>query len=585
MNKFKVVLFFLFLVSVVSFAQQKKYISYIVKEGETIKSIAKDFDISTRDLLKLNPDVNRKPDAETVIIIPNKNYGNNVSKEDENLNNTEEGLYEVQPKETIYGISKKFDISINDLLKANPELVDGLKIGMKLSIPGLKDTSDLIENGFILHTVVKDNTIYNLTKKYDVTEADLLKLNPALKDGLKLGMVLKIEEIKSEEVIVKVPLINNQNYNLIEESHGVTFKEKLNLYKELNVVFLLPYQLNKINDSISNGYSSKNNLTNIATDFHLGALMAIDSLKEKGVTVKAEFFDSENSLGKVQSLANRLSLMKADIIVGPLFFDKAEWLSKKIKTPIVTPFFSKIQDSYGAENLIKASPKAELLEDKLITYLERTYNGENIVIINDGKTESQNVLWRVVNKLKSFEDIKDISVIKPEKGYIAGGKISEKLKGGIKNWIFLISEDNVTTASTINNVKGLADLFSINLISLAKGKNFDNVDNNYLGQLNFTYPTAEFFNMNSVLIKNFFTKYQKENNTIPSDFAIRGFDVTYDILSRLASYDSLEEGLKAGKSVRVSSSFNYAKKYSGSFENNGIFIIQYTKELIPLILQ
>lgn len=583
MNKFKVVLFFLFLVSAISFAQQKKYVSYVVKDGETIKSIAKDFDLSTRDLLKLNPDVSRKPDAETVIIVPNKNYGKNVSTGEVVTNIVDDGLYAVQPKETLYGISKKFDISISDLIKANPELENGLKIGMKINIPSLKVSSEISEDGYILHTVVKDNTIYNLTKKYDVTEAELLKLNPTLKDGLKLGMVLKIEKIKSEEIIVKVPSFNSNN--LIEESRGVTFKEKLNFSKELNIVFLLPYQLNKINDSVSSGYSSKNNLTNIATDFHLGALIAIDSLKEKGLHIKAEFFDSENSLGKIQSIANRASVKKADIIVGPLFFDKAEWLSKQIKTPIVTPFFSKTQDTYGAENLIKASPKAELSEDKLITYLERTYNGESIIIINDGKTESQNVLWRVVNKLKSFENIKEVSVIKPEKGYIGGGRISEKLKEGIKNWVFLISEDNVTTASTINNLKGLADKFSIHLISLAKGKNFDNVDNNYLGQLNFTYPTAEFFNMNSVLIKNFFNKYQKENNTIPSDFAIRGFDVTYDILIRLASYDSLEEGLKAGKSVRVSSSFNYAKKYNGSFENNGIYIIQYTKELVPLILQ
>lgn len=583
MNKFKVVLFFLFLVSAISFAQQKKYVSYVVKDGETIKSIAKDFDLSTRDLLKLNPDVSRKPDAETVIIVPNKNYGKNVSTGEVVTNIVDDGLYAVQPKETLYGISKKFDISISDLIKANPELENGLKIGMKINIPSLKVSSEISEDGYILHTVVKDNTIYNLTKKYDVTEAELLKLNPTLKDGLKLGMVLKIEKIKSEEIIVKVPSFNSNN--LIEESRGVTFKEKLNFSKELNIVFLLPYQLNKINDSVSSGYSSKNNLTNIATDFHLGALIAIDSLKEKGLHIKAEFFDSENSLGKIQSIANRASIKKADIIVGPLFFDKAEWLSKQIKTPIVTPFFSKTQDTYGAENLIKASPKAELSEDKLITYLERTYNGESIIIINDGKTESQNVLWRVVNKLKSFENIKEVSVIKPEKGYIGGGRISEKLKEGIKNWVFLISEDNVTTASTINNLKGLADKFSIHLISLAKGKNFDNVDNNYLGQLNFTYPTAEFFNMNSVLIKNFFNKYQKENNTIPSDFAIRGFDVTYDILIRLASYDSLEEGLKAGKSVRVSSSFNYAKKYNGSFENNGIYIIQYTKELVPLILQ
>ena len=584
MNLSKLFLAFLFFVSVVSIAQQKKYITYTVKEGETIKSIAKEFDLSTRDLLKLNPDISRKPDAETVIIVPNKNFGKSIIvNEVQPIKDSD--LYEVLPKETIYGISKKFNISISDLIKANPGLEDGLKIGMKLNIPGKEPKDSLVNSEYILHTVAKDNTIYNLTRKYDVTEAELLKLNPELKEGLKLGMILKIAKIKSEEVIVKVPLFNGGNNNHINESFGVNFKEKAFLNKDLNVIFLLPYQLNKLNDSIVSSIFNRNNLTNVAADFHMGALMAIDSLKQKGMHVKVQFFDSENSLTKLQSLVNKVNFNNADVVIGPLFFDKAEWLSKHIKTPIITPFFSKNQDSYGAENLIKASPKEALVEDKLITYLERTYNGENIIVINDGKTESQSALWRVVNKLKDFDDIKEVSVIKPDKGYISGGRISEKLLSSAKNWIFLISEDNVTTASTINNLKGLADKFDIHLISLDKGKNFDGVDNNYLGQLNFTYPTAEFFNMSSSLIKNFFTKFQKENNAIPSDYAIRGFDVTYDVLIRLASFETLEEGFKAGKSVRVSSSFNYAKKSSGSFENNGIYVVQYTKELVPLILQ
>lgn len=583
MNLSRLFLVLLFLTTVVCFAQQKKYITYTVKEGETIKSIAKNYNISTRDLLKLNPDVSRNPDAETVIIVPNLNFDkSDLEKTAEDATSI---FYEVQPKDTLYGISKEYEISINDLINANPGLENGLKIGMKLRIPKSELENNEVNNAYFLHTVVKDNTIYNLTKKYDVTEDELLKLNPTLKDGLKLGMVLKIAKITSEEVIVKVPSFNTETHSQVKGSLANVFKEDIIYGKKLNVVFLLPYQLNKLTDSVKVNNLSKNSLTNIATDFHMGALIAIDSLKAKGLDLKVQFYDSENSLPKIQSLAHKINSSNVDVVIGPLFFEKAQWLAKNVNVPIVSPFFSKAQDTFGAENLIKASPQESLVEEKLITYLDRTYNGENIIVINDGKAESQTKLWRVVNKLKSFDQIKDVWVIKPETGYIASGRVLEKLKTSQKNWVFLISDDNVTTASTINNLKAIADKFDINLISFEKGKNFDNIDNNYLGQLNFTYPTAEFFNMSNVLIKNFFTKYQLVNNTIPSDFAVRGFDVTYDILVRLASFDTFEESLKAGKSIRVSSSFNYSKKASGSFENNGIYIVQYTKELIPLILQ
>ena len=69
MNKIKGSFLLLFLVSIMAFAQQKKYVPYTVKQGESIKSIAKNYDISTRDLLKLNPDVDRKPNAGVVIIV------------------------------------------------------------------------------------------------------------------------------------------------------------------------------------------------------------------------------------------------------------------------------------------------------------------------------------------------------------------------------------------------------------------------------------------------------------------------------------------------------------------------------------
>ena len=167
MHKIKILAILLLVVVVNSFSQQKKYISYTVKDGETIKSIAKDLDISTRDLLNLNPDIGRKPNVETVIIVPNKLYKETAISEQKIIETT--GLYEVQPKETLYGVSKKFDVSISDLINANPGLEDGLKIGMKLKIPSKNNDAKPETDNIILHTVVKDNTVYSLTKKYNVT--------------------------------------------------------------------------------------------------------------------------------------------------------------------------------------------------------------------------------------------------------------------------------------------------------------------------------------------------------------------------------------------------------------------------------
>ncbi|MDC0870966.1 LysM peptidoglycan-binding domain-containing protein, partial [Flavobacteriaceae bacterium] len=74
MREFKIIIILFFVVIATSCGQQKKYISYTVKKGETLKIIAKRIGIKTKELMRLNPDTGRKPAAETLIIIPNNGY-------------------------------------------------------------------------------------------------------------------------------------------------------------------------------------------------------------------------------------------------------------------------------------------------------------------------------------------------------------------------------------------------------------------------------------------------------------------------------------------------------------------------------
>ena len=552
-------------------AQQKKYVSYTVQKGETMKSIAKVYKISTRDLLRLNPDIGRKPKANTVIIVPNLNYGKHVVEVVE-----DEGEYHtILPKETLYGISKKYNTTIEQLKKLNPHIAEGLKIGMKIKIPlNVNKEEEVSEATYILHTVVKDETVYNLTRRYEISEEELLQLNPILKDGLKLGMVLKIR-IKENTVI-------DEEDEVLE---GVSlFVESLNVEKNINVAIMLPYQINKYTDSTrARSFSKSNSLLTIATDFHMGAEIAIDSLKRKGLSINVNYFDTENSNYKLKTIVDRNDFSNTDIVIGPLFYEKAHWLSKQIDVPVFAPMYSKKQDGLSNNNLIKSD--SDDLEERLLDYMKASYKGQNIIVVNDGLEASKSKLWKAVNALKAFDSIQNVEVIKSNKGYIDNTKFKEKLSLDTNNWVLLISDEIVTTAATINNLKGFAEEYNITLLSIDKGKNFDNVDNSFLGQLNFVFASKDFVNMQNPMVKQFFNKFKNTYNSFPSKYAIRGFDVTYDALIRLASKDSLEDGLKAGTSSRISAMFDYNKKLFGSFENKGIFIIQYNPELNPIIIE
>jgi len=226
-----------------------------------------------------------------------------------------------------------------------------------------------------------------------------------------------------------------------------------------------------------------------------------------------------------------------------------------------------------------------LNQQKLLAYLKANYNGENVVIVNDGLAETQSQLWQMVNSINKFEGISPVAVIKPEKGYINRSIFNSKINTSAKNWVIILSDDNVTTSATINSLKSISNDVGIDLFALNKGKNFDTIDNILLGKFNFTFPTSEFIDTDDEIINEFYNAFKKRNNAFPSKYALRGFDVTYDALVRFASNTDFEDALISGQSTRVFSVFDYKKNALGNLENIGLFLIRYNEDLTFVIVE
>ena len=98
---------------------------------------------------------------------------------------------QVQPKETVYSLTHRFNISVEQLMKWNPEVADGLKAYEMLYFPvnEVKATNDVVT-----YTVLPKETVYGLSKKFGITTDEFLAMNPEAKDGLKAGQVITISK-------------------------------------------------------------------------------------------------------------------------------------------------------------------------------------------------------------------------------------------------------------------------------------------------------------------------------------------------------------------------------------------------------
>lgn len=191
-----------------------KYVLHTVTKSETVFSLCQKYKVSQKEILQANPGLTAILQAGSTVKIP---VGKIVAAEPQKVEVSkpaavEEEFYyhKVSKKQTIFSIAKQYGASANDLIRFNPELTNGLVVGQVLKIPvsitksaeqtdeapisAASPSADI--SNYSVHPVVSGETLYSLEQRYGISHEEMLKYNPALQNGLKTGMKLKIPEKK-----------------------------------------------------------------------------------------------------------------------------------------------------------------------------------------------------------------------------------------------------------------------------------------------------------------------------------------------------------------------------------------------------
>ena len=548
MRKFKILIILLFVVIASSCGQQKKYISYTVKKGETLKGIAKRLGIKTKDLLSLNPDIGRKPVPETLIIIPNNEYQ--------------------QIEEAPNPVENNNAISVSDEVFVAEELI----------------------NDFVLHKVEKGDTFYNLTRAYNVSKAQLNQLNPSIDSlGLQLDMLLKIKPVADEDLLV-------------------LYRDTIQENTVVKLVMLLPFRAIEYDTIDAKDIFKTKKLVNITTDIYLGASVAIDSLHSLGVDIELSIFDTGRKDTKLDSILAVTDFDNIDAIIGPLYSEEVPKVANRTGVPVVFPVYSKKQNRFSSSKIIKTSADRAIHQEALIDYVLTNYANENILIIGDSSATSIRNSDLIKSRLVQHDSINEALIIYPNEGYIKKHFVINALKPDVGNWVILATDKRDISSDVINSLISLPveepeedeseeedekteeesdepemqilpEDTVIKVFGISKSSQFDKIDNNKLAKLGFTFTSDTFIDENSPEIQLFHSQYLEKNYAYPSYYATRGFDILFDIGMRLASGKKLKETFKQGVSYRLESKFEYSKSLFNISSNHGIYILKYTPDL------
>jgi LysM repeat protein len=102
-------------------------------------------------------------------------------------------IHKVDQGETLYALSRRYHVTLDEIRKANPEIDQNLDIGQEIKIPiqGIAISSP-VKQGRIEHRVRSGETLYSISQKYDVSIADIKKWNNRNSNTLSIGEILLI---------------------------------------------------------------------------------------------------------------------------------------------------------------------------------------------------------------------------------------------------------------------------------------------------------------------------------------------------------------------------------------------------------
>ena len=554
------------------------FTSHVVEPKETFFGLAQKYSISIDDLKRYNLELyTRELKENERITIPLFN------KNPEMVQKGVQGQkrYVVKPQETLWKIAKNHNVSVEELERINKKEKgfnpNNLKEGQEIWIPAnAVDSSEpapttlpsaTTTNDPILYFVEKGEGFYSLERKFGLSEAELIKLNPSLKDGLKTDAQIWIPKENYDRYrnssFGTVSSFENSNNTLRAASSPTNVKE---------ISYILPFKVSDItgNDKMAalKTRLSDNKVTPIATDFYSGALIALDSLQKMGYKFKVNVFDSEGDLKKI---AANPAVQSSQVVIGPFANKAFNALAAQLNsnTAVLAPLSNK--NLSLNPNVYQTLPTDEVQQAQMIAFLTNKYADANILILADSKNAAlREKLERVFTNAKVVTEMSAIG-------------FANALNYSKENVVILQSNDIGYVSLAVRllhnalKVKKNNVAPKIRLAAIERGSVFDSnsLSNNQLSDLHFTYPTVNKYSDGS---DTFSSRYLKTYGILPSKYAIRGFDLTMDTVLRLGVAGSLESAnSKIGETSFLENKFAYLKNSykGGGYENQGVYIVEY----------
>lgn len=561
----------------------KRYYEHKVEAGNTLWGLSKMYGVPVDQIVAGNPKLVNGLKLDEVVLIP-------VTQASIEKIPTSE--YKVKRSETLYGLSRKFDVSVDDLIALNPSLKDGLKKGQIIKVPMGAMSNDpppkihvdkipvespnpfvtdtlINEDGSkeqiafsfsdstIRHIVMAHETMYSVSKRFMVPIEKIMKLNGLKSASVKEGQVLIIP-VKNERIErVEIKDVPDDFYDPNGEGPlEFPIKEKY------EVVMMLPFHLDA-----GAGYSKR--VSDLATKFYMGAKIALDSLEKKGLNAHVTMLDTKNDSTTVAAFLADEQLLTADLIIAPFFEKNVKMVAaycKENKIRLVTPTSTSRELVESNRLVYQAVPSSERLMMELADHMI-IHNPKDLIVLVKPEKESDMAMYNAY--LETFKN--NESTLKPTLVESTLGSFIGQVRRGI-NIIFVVPTKDKKTAmkfmNALNRKVYRSTMSNLYVYGTKDWNNYSDISNMYKNRFHFTYASPNYLNYYKDQMKELNKIHRSLYKTDLSRMAVHGYDITMSFCSKFFLEGSPDQYLMMSKFEMEQS----APK--SGYENTGIFVVE-----------
>lgn len=435
-------------------------------------------------------------------------------------------MHKVESGQTLYGISKIYNVGMKEIQKANGLASETIQLGQVLKIrkggSGMSNPSDVImvpdrsnanlnvESGY--HLVQPGETAYSICQRYKMKLYDFYILNPSAENGISVNQKVRISSKVPEVPIVKVDVPKSIDFS---KQDSVKVKNG-----KMKIYLLLPF-LAGVKDSVIT--QKQKVIRQTALEIYRGMMMSRSEMEKLGQDIEIEVIDFYNNVEQVGKWTSGDRLNDADLIIGPLFKESIEafapWLKKRgIWMVCPVPISNKIL--MGNERIVKAFPSDVSQWGAAARFIIANKSDAVPVFVYAGKSE---------NEKKRAEAFKSSYLKSGLKNLIVSNNIDSlftALSGRSDSMVVVVPSNSADLAKKFNAkshllkrtwLMGMSDWVD----HLSESNEDDGVKNN----LNYSFTMASEKKSEKSKVSSWVKKYQKSYLTHPTEYSFCGYDI------------------------------------------------------------